>query len=85
MEGGKNKLENKIWYRLLKVLYILAYCTIPVIISQFWGVYKPLEIIIFSILFIVFSIIVIRLIKISIIYIITGQKPEWKNEVKRFF
>lgn len=83
---NKNKLEAKIWYRFLKVLYILICCLIPVFtILQFWRGYKPWETIVFTILFIVFFIIIIRLIKIIIIYIIIGQKPKWRDELSKFF
>jgi len=82
----ENKLETKIWYRFLKVLYILIYYLIPIFtIFIFWRGYKLWEIIVFSTLFIVFSIILVRLIKIIVIYVITGQKPEWRIEFKKLF
>jgi len=34
---------------------------------------------------IVISLIIIRLIKIVVIYIITGEKPKWRDEFRKFF
>jgi len=105
MEEDKNKLENKIWYRLLKILYFFSYCLVPVIVSIVWdnnapheygsfkhetvwfthtlGYYMQSTLLIF--LTIIISIIVIRLMKVIILYIIIGQRPEWKKEFKKLF
>lgn len=44
-----------------------------------------IETTLFILLIVLFSIVIIRLTKIIIIYIIKGEKPKWKKELKKLF
>lgn len=96
----KNNHDKYWWYRLLKVAYIFFYLQIIWIVMVVWGenssryvsnypnsYYKDTYAEAFwdSILTVVIFIIIIRLIKIAVLYITMAQKPEWKKEFQRIF
>lgn len=96
----KSNYEKYWWYRLLKVVYIFFYLQIIWIAMAVWGINSSryvsnypnsyyedtyAEASWYSILSVVLFIVVIKLIKISILYIISAQKPEWKKELKRLY
>ncbi len=93
--------NDKWWQRLLKVVYIFLWLQILWIIPAVWSVnsseyvgyyggeYKYQDTygaaFWYSILAIIIFVIVIRLVKITVLYIALGQKPEWKKQFKRLF
>jgi hypothetical protein len=96
----KNTLSEKWWYRLFKVTYILMYIPLLVIIIATWYSNKPYcsyyyskqscygsysDAFWYSLLALIIGITVLRLIKISFIYVIKGQRPKWKKEFKKIY
>lgn len=81
------------WHRLLKVLYIVAYLPLLIVIPIVWNEssYSRYsgdtygEAFWYSLLTLVAWVIVLRLIKIAVLYVVIGRKPEWKKEFKKFF
>ncbi len=93
-------LNDKWWYRLLKVIYILLYVPLLGIIPLVWSensssynyFSRPYTVtdtsgsaFWYCLLTLVIYIIIARLIKISVLYISIGRKPEWKKEFKKLF
>ena len=93
------ELEQKWWYRLAKVLYVGTYFPLLILIPLVWIESAPYyssyyreyrggsygEAFWYSLLTLVAYVVVVRLIKISFLYIALVQKPEWKKEFKKFF
>ncbi len=93
--------NDKWWQRLLKVVYIFLYAQILWIVPVVWstnstsysGYYgstyhyedTPGAAFWYSVLAIVIFVVVLRLIKLTVLYIAMGRKPEWKKEFKKLF
>lgn len=92
--------NNKWWQRLLKVVYIFLWLQILWIVPTVWILnskdYNPFDskyrythtygvAFWYSVLAIIIFVVTIRLIKITVLYIAIGQKPEWKKQFKKFF
>lgn len=89
--------NEKWWLRLLKVGYILLY--IPLIItviatwfinSTSWDYYTGYTntygtAFWYSLLSLAICMVIIRIIKIAVLYVVIGQKPLWKKEFKRWY
>ncbi len=91
-------LNEKWWHRLLKVLYVLAWLPLFGIIPAVWSANAPYcstysnycsgsngESFWYSLLTLVIYVVVLRLIKIAILYVAVGLRPEWKSEFKKLF
>ncbi|MFZ2038622.1 MAG: zinc ribbon domain-containing protein [Minisyncoccia bacterium] len=94
-------LGDKWWHRLLKVLYVVAYLPLLGIVPAVWmtnaeSCYTSTyygtscygsdgEAFWYSLLTLVTYVVVLRLIKIAILYIVLGQCPRWKKEFKTLF
>lgn len=94
-------LDERWWHRLLKVAYIFLYLQILWIVPAVWSVnsssytgyylgeyrYEDTYAAAFwySVLAIVIFVVVLRLIKLTVLYIVLAQKPEWKKEFKKLF
>ncbi len=84
---NNNDLENKVWYRLLKVLYIISYIPLPflllLVLSDFGRDYNPVinsytwnirnAIQAFAITSLIY-ILIVELFKKAILYIILGKR-----------
>lgn len=94
----KNIIKNdRWWYRLLKVIYVFLYLQILWVIPVVWSSYSSSynyysgyedtqgSAFWHSILAIIIFVTVLRLIKLSVTYIILGQKPIWHEEIKKLF
>jgi len=93
--------NDKWWHRLLRVLYIIAYLPLLGIIPLVWSINAPQydgyytdgsattgsygAAFWYSLLVLVICLVVLRLIKIAVLYIAFGQRPGWKKEFKKFF
>ena len=89
------------WQRLLKVLYIFVYLQILWIVPAVWydnstsyvGYYggksnyqdTPGEAFWYAVLTAVIFVVVLRLIKITVLYVLMGIKPEWRSEFRKLF
>lgn len=86
-------LNDKWWHRLLNVLYIVSYLLLFVIIPVVWsennysyyGNGSSGEALWYSFLTLIIYMALARLIKIAVLYVALGRKPEWKKEFKRLF
>lgn len=93
-------LDERWWHRLLKVVYIFLYIQILWIVPVVWstnstdydyygGQYHYTdttgEAFWYSILAIVIFVVVLRLIKLTVLYITLAQKPIWRDEFKKLF
>ena len=94
-------LDEKWWHRLLKVAYILIYIPLLLIIPIVWsgnsssysGYYAGQshyddtygEAFRYSLLTLLIYLVIARLIKIAVLYIAMGRRPEWKKEFKKVF
>lgn len=86
-------LNDKWWHRLLKVLYVVTYLPLLVIIPVVWsensysyyGGGSSGEAFWYSLLTLVIYMAIARLIKIAVLYVALGRKPEWKKEFKKLF
>ncbi len=86
-------LNDKWWHRLLKVLYVVSYLPLLVIIPVVWsensysyyGGGSEGEAFWYSLLTLVIYMVIARLIKIAVLYVALGRKPEWKKEFKKLF
>lgn len=95
-------LDQKLWYRLSKVVYVILYGFLLIIISTVWdvnsstytgystaygGIYEDTygKAFWYSLLALLIYIAIVRLIKITFLYIALGQKPQWKKEFKKLF
>lgn len=93
--------DEKWWQRFLKVVYIFIYIPLLFIIPVVWnensssylGYYfgqthyqnsygKAFW---YSLLTLIIYLIIVRLIKIAVLYITMGQRPEWAKELKKIF
>jgi len=91
------RLDERWWHRLLKVVYIFFYLQILWIVPVVWSVnstswsyYGGYEdttgaAFWYSILAIVIFVAVLRLIKLTVLYIALAQKPKWGEEFKKLF
>jgi hypothetical protein len=90
--------DERWWHRLLKVVYIFLYLQIlwivPVVWSEdstyynsYYSRYEdtPGEAFWYSVLAIVIFVVVLRLIKLTTLYIFLAQKPEWNKEFWKLF
>jgi DNA-directed RNA polymerase subunit RPC12/RpoP len=93
--------EEKWWQRILKVIYILLYIPLIIILPAVWyenksaysgyynGIYQYEDsyerAFGYSLLTLIIYLVIVRLLKITALYITVGNKPEWKKEFKRFF
>ena len=100
-KNGAPTLDERWWHRLLKVIYIFLYLQILWIVPVVWssnsssysgyygGQYHYEDTygaaFWYSVLAIVIFVIVLRLIKLTALYIVLAKKPEWKKEFKRLF
>ena len=82
------------WHRLLKVLYIIAHLPLLIIIPIVWssnssnyytGADTSGTAFWYSILTLLIYMAIVRLIKIAVLYVSAGRKPEWKKEFKKLF
>ncbi|MBU4275070.1 zinc ribbon domain-containing protein [Patescibacteria group bacterium] len=93
-----NHLDQKWWYRLAKVFYVVLYIPLPFLIILVWGensssynyyskTYTDTigDAFWYSLLTSAIYIVVLRLIKITFLYVSLAQKPHWKKEFKKFF
>ena len=86
-------LNDKWWHRLLKVLYVISYLPLLIIIPTVWSessysYYSGStegEAFWYSLLTLVVYMAIARLIKITVLYVAFGRKPEWKKEFKKLF
>lgn len=89
--------NDKWWHRLFKVAYIFLYIQILWIVPVVWSSYVPScyasyscygsysEAFWYSLLAFVIYMVVLRLIKIAVFYVMMGQNPEWRREFKKIF
>ena len=90
--------NDKWWYRLLRVMYILMYIPLPFILMIVWSssnstydYYTSSRVdttgtaFCYSIIAVVIYFAIVRLIKIAVVYIAVGRKPEWNKEFKKLF
>lgn len=83
-------VNDKWWHRLLKVSYIVGYLPLLFIIPIVWSENSCYycsdgDAFWYSLLTLVIYLIVIRLLKIAVLYVAIGRKPEWKKEFKKLF
>lgn len=95
--GSTPSLDDRWWNRLLKVVYIFFYLQILWIVPVVWSVnstswsyyggYEDTTASAFwySVLTIVIFVVIMRLIKVSALYVLIGQKPDWRGEFKKIF
>lgn len=97
-EGDTNLSEDKWWYRVLKVVYIALYLPLLSIVPGVWYDTTPYysssageyigsyaEAFLYSLITLLVYLAVVRLIKITVLYIISGDKPEWKKEFTKLY
>lgn len=89
--------KNPWWYRLLKILYILACIFSFLLFAYVWLQNAPIfcllgscpgsyaDAFLFGFEITLVYIVVIRLIKLSVVYVVEARKPEWRREFKRLF
>lgn len=91
-------LDQKWWYRLAKVIYVILYIPLPFLVILTWNensssynyfskTYTDTtgEAFWYSFLTLVVYVIIVRLIKITFLYITLAEKPQWKKEFKKIF
>ena len=86
-------LNDKWWHRLLEVLYVVSYLPLLIIIPVVWSENRYShysgetigEALWYSLLTLVIYMVIVRLIKIAVLYVALGRKPEWKKEFKKLF
>ncbi|MFA5755265.1 MAG: zinc ribbon domain-containing protein [Candidatus Paceibacterota bacterium] len=100
-KGSFSILDDRWWHRLLKVFYIFLYIQILWIVPAVWSSNSSVYVGSYrggyhyentywsafwcSLLAIAIFMVAVRLIKITVLYIVIGRKPEWKKEFKKFF
>lgn len=90
--------DERWWVRFLRVVYIILYIPLPFIIWTVWeetsssyNYYSNLSTntsgkgFLYSLLTFGIYIIVLRLIKVAVRYIVIGRKPEWEKEFSKFY
>lgn len=91
-------LNEKWWQRFLKVIYIVLYIPLLGILPIVWSAnsssynyYSSTSTdtsgtaFWYCLLTLLIYMAIVRLIKIAVLYIAVGKKPEWKKELKRPF
>jgi hypothetical protein len=90
-------LDSNRWYvRLLKVFYIILYIPLPFVVYGVWTSNDPYystyysygsyeEAFWYSLMTFGIWVIVLRLMKIAVKYIVVGQKPNWLKEFKKIY
>ena len=91
-------LEQKWWFRIAKVLYIVLYIFFVAVvvgagIENFYGystdgneiIYTPGSAFLNVLVSIIIGFFVIKSIKMTFFYIFLAQKPHWKKELSRIF
>ncbi len=91
-------LDDRWWHRLLKVAYIILYIPLLGIIPIVWSANSSSynyysssstdtsgTAFWYCLLTLVIYMVIARLIKIAVLYIAMGRKPEWKKEFKKLF
>ena len=82
IEKQQQNFNKKWWYRLLEVVYIFLYFIIPfIVLNSINGPENVIERTFFLIYLAILFIVGIRIIKISIVYILKGEKIDWKKEI----
>ena len=94
----KNKLEEKILFRIGKVAYILYYIFLVLVAIGVWLESQPYyssyyektmgsvdEAFGYTLLTLLIGIVFIRLMKVAFIYICFAQKADWSSEIKKWF
>lgn len=88
------KSNEKWWHRLLRVIYIIAYIPLPILLMLVWSENSSSyssafettgDAFWYSLLTLVIYVVIIRLIKIAVLYVAVGRKPEWRQEFKKLF
>lgn len=90
---SEQSLNDMWWHRLLKILYIFFHLPLLIIIPLVWdensysnyGSSSSGEALWYSVLTLVIYLAILRLIKLSVVYVVFGRKPKWKREFKKFF
>lgn len=98
IETPMTTLNEKWWQRFLKVLYIISYIPLPFVLFIVWSMnsssydystYYSTDTsgtaFLYTVLALLSYIVIIRLIKIAVLYVAMGRKPEWKKEFKKIF
>ena len=91
-------LDQKWWLRLAKVIYIMLHIPLPLILWIVWQANSSSydysaqastdtsgTAFWYSLLALAIYMVVVRLIKITFLYIAFAQKVQWKKEFKKFF
>ena len=100
-KNPRSSPDERWWHRLLKVAYIFLYLQILWIVPAVWSINSSsytnyylgeyhqedtyAKAFWYSVLAIVIFVVVLRLIKLTVLYIAIAQKPEWKKEFKKLF
>ena len=96
LKTAVTSLNEKWWHRLLKILYIIAHLPLLGMVLLVWSENTPScyysscsgsysEAFWYSILTIIIYLVILRLIKLAVNYVVVGQKPIWKKEFKKLF
>jgi hypothetical protein len=91
-------MSEKWWFRLAKVFYIVLYFPLIITVWVVWSInsssydyasqtYTDTTGLAFwySLIALVICLIIVRLIKITFLYIALGRKAEWKKEFRKIF
>lgn len=86
-------INDKWWQRLLKVLYIISYLPLLILIPLVWSENShsyyygdtPGNAFWYSLLTLVIYVAIVRLLKVTVLYVAVGQAPKWKSEFKKLF
>ncbi len=94
----KKNTEESWWLRLAKVIYIVLYLPLLAVIPITWSINAPscnytgtycsgsyVSAFWYSLLVLAIYAVIVRLIKISFLYIAVGQSPEWGKELAKPF
>jgi uncharacterized membrane protein len=93
--------EDRWWYRLAKVAYIIVHLPLLIVLPVVWDSnsqhsYSDYygnahyygsdgDAFWYCLLTLVLYLVVLRLIKLAMLYVIAGHPPEWSKEFKRLF
>lgn len=93
--------DERWWHRLLKVVYIFLYLQILWIVPAVWSInstsyvgyyggqyqYRdtPAAAFWYSVLALIISILVLKLVKLTASYIFLAHRPDWAKEFKKIF
>ena len=91
-------LDQQWWLRLAKVFYIFFYLPLPLVLYVVWNVNSSYydyysrfytdttgTAFWYTLLALVIYVAIVRLIKLTFLYIVFGQKAEWKKEFRKLF